>query len=145
MSTPNPNRGKAWFFTLMTLIWLGASLILVRELSPRPYNGSQEDLDKLSSYTRQEALLNETEGLFREISTTQFDIYQDYKVDELRERVNQMKDSSQSMAEHRIRAGVLLDLLLDSREELVTKQRNIERTENSILNCQEGNTRYLDK
>lgn len=149
MSSPNPTRGKSWFFALMSIIWLGATLFLVRELSPRPYQGSKTDLDKLSNYTeildRQDNLLDESESLFREISTTKFDIYQDYKVEELQERINQMMDSTQSMAEHRIRVGILLDLLLDSREELVVQQRNIEKMENAILNCQEGNKRYLDE
>lgn len=149
MNPSGYNRARTWFFALLTLSWVGVSLYLVQELSPRPYEGSEADLDKLENYTelldRQEDLLEDVEQLYLDIQETNFGIYQNYKIQELKDRIKDLMDPGKPMAEQRFRAGTLLNLLVDAREKFVTEQRNIVRIENNILNCQEGNQRYLDR
>ncbi len=87
----------------------------------------------------QQDLLEKSAELYSEIKSTRFQIYQMYVVNELREKINAIHQKGSRVESHSQRISNVLLLLLNAREELVAKQRNLVVISAHVQNCREGN------
>lgn len=143
MSRITEKQRRSWFFALLTLIWVGATVFIVQEMTPKSSLNTEERLFRLNKYDQNlddlENLVLQMESSFAEIKATRFEIYQDYYVYELLDKIKGLHDESKPISQHTARVSTVLKLLLYARKELVTKKRNIETTAEAVQNCQEGN------
>lgn len=143
MSAKRETKGKSWFFTIISMIWITAVAFLVHQATPKVYEDSGNDQRTIENYNRildsQRDLMSEIEELYAELRNLDFGIYQDYKELELQERINAMTDPSKATSAHMLRAGQVFELLLNSRHKLAAEQRNILKNTEAVVNCQKGN------
>jgi hypothetical protein len=142
-------RRKTMVFALISVAWVVATLLVVHHLSPQPDSDTEGRRSRLAKNEEvldlQEDLVNEQEKLSLEIRKTKFDIYQKYIVYELREKIKVLGERDPLNSAHRKRVAAVLHLLVDAREELVTKQRNTIYINDSVNNCREGNNIIKEK
>lgn len=136
-------RRRAWAFAVITILWIGASIAIVWHLMPSPDRDTaalRAALARNTALMDEEALLLESYlDLSREVRTTQFQVYQMYVVSELRDKAKALHLPNTPIEAHSSRVSQLLNLLINVREELVAKQRNLIRIGNQVQNCREGN------
>lgn len=134
---------RAWAFALITLAWLGATLAVVSHLAPKANTNTEARRASLARnedvVLEQQALLDKMAALLEEIKNTRFQIYQMYVVTELREKINGIHQDNSRVESHSLRISKVLLLLLNAREELVAKQRNLVEISAQVQNCREGN------
>lgn len=130
-------------FALISLAWVAATLLVVQHLSPRPDSDTEWRRKRLAKNEQvldlQEELIYEQVETSGKIRETKFDIYQKYIVYELGEEIDALGEKDPLNAVHRKRVSDLLKLLVEAREELVTKQRNTVGINEDVNNCREGN------
>ncbi len=136
-------RKRAWAFSLITAVWLGATLVIVRHLAPQVDTNTASARIALARYNtvldEQQALMAQHQELSTEIRNTQFQVYQMYVVAELREKAKGIYRKNTPIETHSMRVSRVLELLLNAREELVAKQRNLVKIGEQVESCRNGN------
>jgi hypothetical protein len=130
-------------YQFIALIWVVAVGLIIWRFSPKANADAEDRRIRLHSYDQilaaQHALVQREMEVFDEIRSTSFDIYQTYRIYELREKINSLHQPDSPVAIHSEKVSKILTKFLDARQELVSKQRNVVTYGEDLQNCRAGN------